>query len=446
MIGFGWLTLRQAEEALASGRLDEAHEFLRRPEAVGHKGASAMLRKLANDYLARGAERLKHEQLDAAWSDLVLAERLGAEGGAAAKLRQALTKQGVAEARKLLDAGEPGRAAQALAQLARTAAGQAEVQLLEEVAAGWSEARELAARGDMGLALERLERVARLLPTPPAALERFKKEVQIRRPTLAVLVVQLHEAWAQERWADVLRLAEQVLALAPQHAEARKARGRAWKAIEPAGSNSAMAPPEEDGRRRFLLWIDGVGGFLVCLARRVTLGQAAPDGTADVPLLADVSRAHAALTRDTEGYLLEALRPVKVNDKSTERALLQPGDRLTVGGGCRLQFRQPVPVSASARLDLISGHRLPLALDGVLLMADTLVLGPGMHAHVTVPELPHNVVLFRSREAIGIRYPGSLTVDGQKCKERATLGETSKVRADDLTFALEPFGHRAGKL
>ena len=64
---------------------------------------------------------------------------------------------------------------------------------------------------------------------------------------------------------------------------------------------------------QYLLWIDGVGGFLVCLSHRVTLGQANPDSVVDIPLLADVSRHHATLQRDPEGYFLEAIRKVQVN-------------------------------------------------------------------------------------------------------------------------------------
>src|SRR5262249_55615739 len=58
--------------------------------------------------------------------------------------------------------------------------------------------------------------------------------------------------------------------------------------------------------KRFLLWVDGVGGYLVCLSHRVTFGQATSDGPIDVPLFADVSRLHAEITRDGEGYVVES--------------------------------------------------------------------------------------------------------------------------------------------
>jgi hypothetical protein len=240
-------------------------------------------------------------------------------------------------------------------------------------------------------------------------------------------------------------LSEQVLALAPQHGEARKARARAWKAIEPAPAADPQVPEEPVPARRFLLWIDGAGGYLVCLGSRVTLGQAAPDAYVDVPLFADVARTHAALTRDAEGYLLEAVRTVHVNGQPTDRALLQPGDRVTLGACCQFQFRQPVPVSATARLDLVSGHRLPLAVDGVILMADTLVLGPGAQAHVTLPDLETPVILFRQKDGLGLRHEGNLIIDGQPCRGRGTLGPAAQVRGDDFAFAVEPVGARIGR-
>ena len=120
-------------------------------------------------------------------------------------------------------------------------------------------------------------------------------------------------------------------------------------------------------------------------------------------MLADVSRLHASLTRDTEGYLLEAIKPVRINGRSVDRALLRTADRVTLGKSCQFEFRQPAPVSASARIELTSGHRLPLAVSGVLLMADTLLLGPGSQVHVTLPDAKHAVVLFRSKDGLNVR-------------------------------------------
>ena len=47
MLGFGWLAIRQAQEALQNGRLDEAHRLLREPSAQGHKGTWDMMGQIA---------------------------------------------------------------------------------------------------------------------------------------------------------------------------------------------------------------------------------------------------------------------------------------------------------------------------------------------------------------------------------------------------------------
>lgn len=453
MLGFAWLTLRQAQEALKSGRLEEAQRLLCQPAAHGHKRSWELLQHVAQGFVERGERHLRHDNAAAAWNDLVAAEQMGAADTATFRLRQDLTRLGLAEVRTLLEAGEPGRALELIGQLRHRSVQQPEVSLLEEAAKGWTLAREQAGRGEFAQALQSVSRVRKLLPGRVDALEQFIAGLEHQHQAFSALLVQLHEAAERREWREVVRLSEQVLAIAPQHLEARKARARAWRVLEPQTVTSAprsvvpaeeaVAPPARG--QRFLLWIDGVGGYLVCLANRVTLGQATPDAYVDIPLFADVSRIHASLTRDTEGYVLEATRPLQVNSQTVERALLQSGDRVTLGASCQLQFRQPVPVSASARLDLVSGHRLPLTVDGVLLMADTLVLGPDSQAHVTMPDVRQPVILYRHKDGLGVRHAGNMHVDGQRCTERALLRPTSTVTGEDFAFTIEPVGTELGQ-
>jgi len=132
-----------------------------------------------------------------------------------------------------------------------------------------------------------------------------------------------------------------------------------------------------------------------------------------------------------------------VNGQPVPRSVLRPGDRLTLGTTCQLLFHLPVPISPSARLELVSGHRLPLAVDGIILMAETLVLGPGLQAHVPLPpEVPGNVVLYRGKDGLGVRCPGEFRVDNRPCQDRCELPLPSVVTADTFTFAVEPVGPR----
>jgi FHA domain-containing protein len=190
---------------------------------------------------------------------------------------------------------------------------------------------------------------------------------------------------------------------------------------------------------KYYLWIDGVGGYLLCLANQVTIGQAGPDSRVDIPVFADISRHHATLTRDPEGHLLEAVRSVLVNDRQVDRVLLHSGDRVTLGTSCQFLFRQPVAVSASAVMELVSGHRLPVAVTAVLLMAESLVLGPGPQAHVIVPDLRRPLVLFRSKDGLGIQG-GKMLIGGKQCLDRGQLAPGSTASGEDFSLALEAVG------
>ncbi len=450
MLGFAWLELRKARAALQGGRLEEAHRLLREAEKDGRNGVTRLLNQLARAYVERGQRGLRHDDTEAAWRDLLAAEALLTGEKSVGPLREALARKGVAEVRELLQAGEPARADDTAARLRVRQVRSPELQVMEEAARGWTSARELADRGEFARAVEIADRARRLLG-PVRPLDEWRDELEKRRRKFSDLQGRLHGAADGGRWGEALELAEQVIATAPEHAEARKVRARAWKAVEPVtvahrtpttigGEGTAEGSPP-----RLLLWVDGVGGYLVCLSPRVTFGQAAAEALVDVPLVADVSRLHATLTRDAEGYLLEGVKGLQVNSQPVTRALLRQGDRVTLGTSCQFVFRQPVPVTTTARLDLVSGHRLPLSVDGVLLMGDSLVLGPGPQAHVVVPDLNSPVVLFRHKEGLAVRGKSSLTVNGERCPEKALLRPRSVVSGEDIAFAIEPAGVRLGQ-
>jgi FHA domain-containing protein len=188
---------------------------------------------------------------------------------------------------------------------------------------------------------------------------------------------------------------------------------------------------------RDLLWIDGVGGFLLCLAPSVTLGHASANPKPDVPLLADVSRFHAVLQRDAEGYVLEAMRATQVNGQEVERATLRSGDRITLGASCQLLLVQPLPVSATARLDVVSGHRLAVPVSSVLLMAETLVCSGGTRGHVTIPGLERPIIVFRQHNDLALRYDGRIEMDGRSTQGRAPLEPGRTLTIGEVSMTLE---------
>ena len=199
---------------------------------------------------------------------------------------------------------------------------------------------------------------------------------------------------------------------------------------------------ESGPRGRFLLWVDAVGGYLVCLNDQVILGRAGHDSTADVPLMGDLSRNHATLFRDGEGYVLRAHQPTFVNNRQVESAPLRDGDVIRLGTSVELEFRQPSPVSATAKLSVVSRHRLPLAVDGVLLMADTCIVGNAAQAHVRAPAIPAPVVLYRQGNALWCKATGGFEVDGRSCASRAPLTLQSSVLGEGFSFSLEALNTR----
>jgi hypothetical protein len=172
--------------------------------------------------------------------------------------------------------------------------------------------------------------------------------------------------------------------------------------------------------QRLMLWIDAVGAFQVCLGESVVLGQPAPDAEPrrrgpDVAILGDLHARHARITRDGEGYLIEAFHPVAVDGRPVDRAApLRDGSEITLGRNVRLRLRRPHALSGTARLEPLSRHRIVPTADAVLLMAETCVLGPKPTSHVACPGWPKEIVLNRRNLKPDARIEGegySMTIE-----------------------------------
>jgi hypothetical protein len=292
------------------------------------------------------------------------------------------------------------------------------------------------------------------------------------------LAARLERARLMRRWSEVLAVAEQLQSIQATpgdgvacglRANAESARSQAngfdlherpavlpirphdrtrtatwlqkwWSLAFPAGdAMRAQAMTHADATMRFLLWVDAVGGYLVSTRDELVIGQPAPGQEVDIPIRGDLSRRHAVIHRDGEGYLLEPVREVQINSKRQERTVsLNDGDLLTLGESVKLRFRRPHPLSQTARLEFLSYHRTQPATDGVLLMAESCILGPGAASHVVCPNWPHDVVLYRHGSALGCRSPKPFRIDGVEQQGRGPLGERSQVAGQDFSFSVEP--------
>lgn len=215
---------------------------------------------------------------------------------------------------------------------------------------------------------------------------------------------------------------------------------QAWGAGSSSRRNVRVSDDSgtEQKSDRFMMWIDGVGGYLICLAPIVTLGQAIPGSHVDIPLQADISRRHAILRRTGEGYVIDPLHEVKINDKPiTEATYLLDGDEIALGAKLKLRFVKKYALSATARLDFVSRHRTSPSADGILLMGESLLLGPHAQSHVVCRDWTGNIVFFRRPEGLGCRSTIPISINGRPVEGKSALPFGEHLSGDGFSVTLE---------
>ena len=195
-----------------------------------------------------------------------------------------------------------------------------------------------------------------------------------------------------------------------------------------------------------VIWIDGVGCFWLSQKDCITIGGPdAPAGKPDDPremadfaILSDLKRQHATIVRTGEGFLLEAHGPTRVAGREVlDRVALSDGAMIELGRSVRLRFRQPSALSLSARLDFVSDHRPTHAVDGVVLLADTCLLGPGDDNHIVCHDWLGQVLLVRQGTELWCRSRQALTVNDHRLGSGRRLQSGDVVAGEELRFRIE---------
>lgn len=189
-----------------------------------------------------------------------------------------------------------------------------------------------------------------------------------------------------------------------------------------------------------MMWVDGVGGYLVCLSDEVLIGQAIAAAGADLPIVGDISRQHAIISRQGESYVIRPDAMTRVEGREVTAArMLSDGDEIELGSSFRVRFRQPHPLSATSRLDFLSDHRTQPTADGVLLMANSCILGPGPNSHVVCRGWNHDLVLVRQGQQLRCHGQESLEIDGSQVGQKGEITLNSRIVGDDFCLSLERF-------
>ncbi len=143
--------------------------------------------------------------------------------------------------------------------------------------------------------------------------------------------------------------------------------------------------------------------------------------------------------RDGEDYLLDPLGPVSVEGRAIVRPTrLVDGDEIALGSRVRLRFRQPHVLSQTARLDILSHHRTQPSADGILLLAETCLLGPTDENHLVCRHWPDQVILTRTSEGrFRFKAGKTVSVDGIETCDTGVIDWGSRIANDDFALSLE---------
>jgi len=469
------IKIREARRALDAGRCDEASKLLQRESVREFLPAKRLSEEVATQLADRAQKRLVAGESSAGWQDLNLAAQLGGREKQLSELRQAYAERSLERVRHFLSCGETALASQQIKKLEQRRLGGDARRAWKLIVELIARAKRLAREGEAVAAAETLERAKAMLPNAkdPIAGQIGKRQDELREQAVKIgqLATELHEEVSRQSWNLVLSLAEALLELAPEHRSARQARRLAWKAVgldatgdrRPAsptalfvggrrgdrldlqttrnGARSANMDTKTSQRppgKRHVAWIDGVGGYLICLDDEITIGQPSAPPSVDIPILADLSRRHASLRRDGESYVLSPIHRVSVDGVPLSGpTVLNNGALIEVGETVKIRFRQPHALSATAVLTLESHHKTEPAVDGIVLMSDSCIFGPHSHSHVCCRDWTEDLVFIRRGEGLTFRTAATVEVDGQPVDPQALLPGNCRLEAENFAMSLE---------
>ncbi len=456
------LKIHEARFAVQQGRWEEASALLGEETLRDFLPAKRLSIEVASHLMRRAEQRFERGDSAAGWNDLQQATQLGGSDQQIAQLREDQARRGLDRVRHLLRFGETTLAKQQIARLEKRQLGGQERRAWKLVVQLISQAKELAQQGKTTKAVECLERATRLVSDPSDPLHaEFGSRIallQEQAAKLRSLSTQLHQEVTEQSWTRVQKTAEAMLELAPEHQAARRARRAAWKAVgldatklrcssdRPATASThawtssadvdTMTIDRKSGKR-VVAWIDGVGGYLLCLGEEILLGQPSTGG-ADIPFLADLSRRHASLRRDGEAYVLTPIHRVSLDGVLiTGPTVLSPGAIIELGDSVRLKFDRPHALSATAVLTVESHHKTEPAVDGIVLMADSCIVGPQLHSHIGCRGWKDELLVFRRGDDLHLRSTAELEIDGEACGCESVIAGNCRVEGESFALSFE---------
>jgi len=469
-----------ANTALADGDLDAAAEHLERGKLRETFQGRRLARRLTQALIERAETAISGSNLALAWKDLSLAGKIAMPKDADVVSRQSnqLVELTIEAAESLLNQGKLTHSLQMIDQLGKRDVMDWRADRIRNVIGFVQQADGLAATGKFTQSLEQLENAKNVQPDLPFIESRISV-CRLREIQLKELTAELHSTALKCQWVDVNQCCQKILAIAPKHEIALEAQRHCLTQIKrttnsglratqvpqslgadqignsfyefansnvgtTAGRSDSVRPPVAPSTNyktnSFLLWIDGVGGYLVCVDEVNTIGQAIDNAQVSIPIAGDLRRRHARIETSHGQHLLQGLGGgVKVEGVELAGSVeLKNEQAIELDGGVKLRYTQSHPLSKSARLDFLSRHRTPPWSDAVLLAGQTIVLGPNRDNQVFCPFWKTDLILFQRKGKWFCRSKVPFEIDGVKVEKEGEVQFNSRIEGVDFSMTLEP--------
>lgn len=206
-------------------------------------------------------------------------------------------------------------------------------------------------------------------------------------------------------------------------------------------ANNGHRQPESAAQARpkhSILWIDGIGGFLLWDKPELVLGQAFAESRADLGIVGDLSRQAAAIRRLGTDYLLQPLQATRLNGLAIDRPqLLRDGGLIELGNSVKIRFLRPNALSGTARLEMASIHRWQPNVDAIILYSDCCIMGPRAGSHILCSEWKGEALLVQKSGQWQMRTGEEVLVNDQKLRGQFAVSPGTRVRGEDFSFSLE---------
>ena len=189
---------------------------------------------------------------------------------------------------------------------------------------------------------------------------------------------------------------------------------------------------------RFMIWVDGVGGYWVCADATNSIGQATQQNDVSIPVSGDIQQVHAKIQSDDAGHLLHPVGPVFVEQQPVmEPQLLAHNRTFRMGESVSLRYCKPHPWSTTAVISFESRNRTYPWSDAVLIAGNTIILGPNAQSHIRCTRWEHEVILLQRDGQWYCRSFADFVIDGEPVDMEGVLKGNSRVEGRDFSFSLE---------